>query len=589
MALVKNDLFGVIKEVVDQGNRIGTLTNLDPDVPAIERESLVDAFNWLKNKDYRKTQSDLYAKFYRMIRKGEPVKICFLGDSMTYGQDSNSPDKRPIDNTVLPDGSRHVQTRASITYPEAVQNNLNKTYGVNKVTVLNRGYSGDGTKKAYERWITSSGANMTAINFGVNDSRASWVEYNGDIPTFLKYYRKLIERELDWGSAVIILTPPKMKLPNEIDVYTFSNAVYALAAEYGIPVVDTDEFTANHDASCYSDGTHMSGKGYNIYGAKLSSIFVGEGAHKLNRVYSGSKLLVRPTLDNIVYNGASLRSESGAFTPPEDSMSGGLVANIPTGGSVTYSFYTCTDDVVIVPVYYKGVNSVLSVELDYGVEQSYYSLGKGYKEDLTDLRGKPSGIALNDYKNNETYSLSVAKEIDPKRMIHVAKKGWHTLRLHVVSGVDVVLNGLEFIDYQLLKSIISIKNGSVNPFYKFTTHNAYTDKEDVLTSDIDIAMINKSLGLNLEQFDYWKSVPFKITVINFDESIFEYIIHPGGLAGSGGWKLGIDVKEIKVTSTPNTANQRKIKSISYNGDTKILTVNWSGATTRATSVIVSKI
>lgn len=86
------------------------------------------------------------AQFLRNLRKGSPVTIACMGDSMTYGHDTTSSDKRNADTTPCDDGSKHSFTRASITYPEALQKYLNKIYS-NNVTVINRGYSGDYVKK----------------------------------------------------------------------------------------------------------------------------------------------------------------------------------------------------------------------------------------------------------------------------------------------------------------------------------------------------------------------------------------------------------------------------------------------------------
>ena len=58
--------------------------------------------------------------------------------------------------------------------------------------------------------------------YGTNDSRASYVpvEYRGNIEEYLKWYEQAIIREILWGKAVVIFTPPKLQSFGDLeDVY----------------------------------------------------------------------------------------------------------------------------------------------------------------------------------------------------------------------------------------------------------------------------------------------------------------------------------------------------------------------------------
>ncbi|MGG0326748.1 SGNH/GDSL hydrolase family protein, partial [Bacillus mycoides] len=476
------------------------------------------------------------------------------------------------------------------TYPESLQNFLNQVYN-NKVTVINRGYSGDGTKAAYNRWITSSEANLTTINLGVNDSRASWVDYAGNLVEFLKYYRKLIERELDWNSAVIILLPPKMKNSADINVSTFANALYDLGSEYGINVIETDIFLANYSADIYSDDTHLNGKGYEIYGAKLSSLFVGEGAHKPMKVSDGTTLLTRKTIDNIVFiNNAFAISSEFSPTPDEIQTGKGIHLDLTDKGSVIYSFYCEQEDTVLIPSLYANDNTIsFDLTLDFGVEQPRYSIDWGNNQIsrapsvVNFPRGSFTGQNKTIFSSYYINSLSAP-------YIRIPTKGWHTVKITANRPKGVSLfYGLNFLSYDSFETKVNgVLEASVRTgYYKFHTHTAHDSGADVLNSIISLSDITTALKLNLDTSLYWKNIPLKLTVYNYDQNVLEYVFIMGGTNDSYGHVFGKDVRETKILATPNASLIRACTGFAYDKTTKQLTFNWSGATTRASTCTIT--
>lgn len=419
-----------------------------------------------KKLSYPDKQSFLYAQFYRNLRKGNPVIIETNGDSMTYGQDTTSADIRTAPTEPLPNGSTHTFTRASVTYPEALSEYLNQVYP-SQVTVINRGYSGDTTKLAYNRWITSSGANMTLMCFGINDSRAG--ETPGDLSVFLEYYRKLIERALDRDSAVIILSPFKMKSSIETDVDTFSNAIYALGNEYGIPVIATEGFLANYGADVYSDATHYTAKGYRIMGARIASLFVGQGAHKPTKVSDGSTLLTRPSIDNIKFGtGASIAHNAGYPTPSERALNNGIAVEMANAGEVYYSFYAESNDMVIIPgLYATDAATSFDLTLDFGIEQPDYSndFRVGYAS--ADFANRPASVVNLPKsafigKSGTVYHSSFLTSL-PNPCLFIATTGWHTLKIKANKTTGATtLYGIDFYNYETLKLIAESRPISSN-------------------------------------------------------------------------------------------------------------------------------
>lgn len=400
---------------------------------------------------YTPSATELLNEFFRKVRFGESVKIVCMGDSLTYGYDIESLDKRPPDPNPTPNGSVHIRERASITYPEALERFLNTVYD-NKVTVINRGYSGDTTQSSYPRWNENPNSDVTMIMFGSNDSRL-----DVGVENFLMWYRKIIEREISWGSGVILLTPPRRR-KDDIRNAVYGNAIYQLGEEYGCPVVDMSEMTSNISADSFSDSSHFNGSGYNYIGARLSSIFIGGGIVNPVKVNNGQSLSAREYVDGIKYvSNSFIASTSGYPTPDEDVPGSGLAALLNEGGKVIYSFYTEVDDLLIYPSMYFSSDSPVKFTLDFGLKSqavsNYYMFGEGADANdrhvpttveytISDANWRPS--------RNVFYIQGVGSLEDKK--IHVPRKGWHTL---TIEGEGVRIHALDFITYRDMRTVVN--------------------------------------------------------------------------------------------------------------------------------------
>ena len=408
-------------------------------------------------------QNIYMANFLRNLRNGSPVTIACMGDSMTYGHDVNSEDKRSADTTPCDNGSRHSFTRASITYPESLQKYLNKIYK-NNVTVINRGYSGDYVKKGMERWNKKHNANLTIIMYGTNDSRADYVpeEYRGNIDEYLKWYEQAIIREILWGKAVVIFTPPKLQSFGDLDVDTFANGLIQLCKKYNVPYIDTELFTINYN-NINSDGVHFNGVGYEIFGMKSASVFVSENLLKPQYVKGGTKLLNRQTVDNFVVNGTySYSATSGAYTPSELNNTGGSVLNLNPGSSITYSFYCEEDDMFVIPYIYTGADKI-KISLDFGLKAPENSIDASIGKGATPLDNNKSSL---EFTNSGTLLINKDEVFtNGVECLRIPTKGWHTLTLtneHSQStGGTLVINGIEFMNYDVFASYVNI-----NKYYK---------------------------------------------------------------------------------------------------------------------------
>ena len=437
--------------------------------------------------DTTRRQAYLYGDFMRKLRTGTAVTINALGDSTTYGYDAVSADKVAPPAEPAPDGSVHTVTRSPIPWPAAMQTNLEEVYGAGKVTVINRGFSGDTTKTSFDKWITSSGAGLTLISLGINDANQ-----NVGVQAYIDSFEKLILREInDYGAAVVILTPFKQQTYNPSrTIDTYRAALNSLATKYGIPLIDAETWLAGYGPDVFSDGTHMNTKGYGIVGARAAALFIGEGPANVFPVSHGSRLSTRPTLDNITYGPGSTMANTGngAGTPGEGNTAGtgGVYANL-SNSSVYYSFYTATADLMVSVAYGIFNPATFTATLDFGVEQPDNILDEMLGESLSFSNRAPSS-----WSHVSTATVNMTKA-DQRyvRMLRVATPGWHTLRLTASGSAAVRVLALEFLSQRTFqppstRTTLTLTTGTANysPTYGFVGPEVTLDGGVGITSPV---------------------------------------------------------------------------------------------------------
>lgn len=584
------DALNALGDATDLAKKVQNNTTQLNDIANIKLVKDIPSTDYVQGQliggDFIRTRQIInYADFFRKLRKKESVQICCMGDSLTNGQDTVSADVRPVasDPTRVSGEATSSQTIASVTYPEALRNRLRTVYG-EQVNVINRGYSGDWVKAGYTRYNTKHDSDLTIIMYGTNDSRASWVpeDIRGNLEEYIYWYEQLIVREILWGKAVIIMKPPKLLSASDLDVDIFRNALDALGEKYCIPVIDTEEFTANYSNSIYCDTTHFNGMGYSIFASRVAALLIGEGAFNPKKIMDGSKLLTRPTIDNIVYmGGAYFDTDTGVDTPNENNSAKGIVARIPAGGSIIYSFYVEEDDLVALPYAYLVSGGTFKLELDFGVTQAQNSLDGALYLDRTT---PDSTVQYTSYSNAGLYNKSKILD-DNLSILRIVGKGWHTLRISSVDNTTV-FSGLEFIAYEDVKQYKDInKLNTKQGFYYGLTHSSYSATPEVVTETrIKVSTLLEHLGRTdiLTTNEYWKHPPFKITVFNYGQSIIEYMFCCGSLGdGANSFFCG----EISRKNIATTPTERTISNIIFDSITQEIVITWDGANRVANFVI----
>lgn len=573
-------LKGAIAEHTSQMNDMASV-KLVEDIPSTDY-----VLGQLIGGDFIRTRQIInYANFFRKLRKKETIQICCMGDSLTNGQDTVSSNSRPAtDDPTRVDGEpTSSQTIASITYPEALRNRLRTVYG-EQVNVVNRGYSGDWVKAGYTRYNTKHDSDLTIIMYGTNDSRASWVpgDIRGSLEQYIYWYEQLIVREILWGKAVIILKPPKLLSASDIDVDTFRNALDALGEKYCIPIIDAEEFTTNYSSSIYCDDNHFNGIGYSIFASRVASLLIGEGCFNPKFISGGSKLLTRPTLDNIVYfDGAYFDTDLGVDTPNENNSTKGIISRIPAGGSIIYSFYTEEDDLIVLPYAYLVSGGTFKLELDFGVQQAQNSLDGAL---YTSISATDSTVQYTSYSTTGAYNKSKILD-NGLSYLRIVGKGWHTLRITSVDN-STVFSGLEFLSYEDVRQHNDInKLNTKQGFYYSLTHNSYSATPEVITETrIKVSTLLSYLGRTdiLTSNEYWKHPPFKITVFNYSQSIIEYMFCCGSLGDGANSYFAGEIGRKNIASNPS---ERTITNITLDASKQEFVITWGGSNRVANFVI----
>lgn len=524
---------GIKEEVSNLSSQLDKIINLKL---LMDVDSTSYKINDIISVDKITRLQNLYmAQFLRNLRKGSPVTIACMGDSLTYGHDTTSSDKRNADTTPCDDGSKHSFTRASITYPEALQKYLNKIYS-NNVTVINRGYSGDYVKKGIDRWNKKHGANLTIIMYATNDSRASYVpeQYRGNIEEFLKWYEQAIIREILWGKSVVVFSPPKLQSFGDLDIDTFANGLIQLCKKYNVPYVDSELFTINYN-NINSDGVHFNGVGYEIFGMKSASVFVAENLLKPQYVKGGTKLLNRQTIDSFVVNGTySYNSTSGAYTPSELNNTGGSVLNLNPGSSITYSFYCEEDDMFVIPYIYT-ISDKIKISLDYGLKASENSLDASIGKGATPLDKNKSVIEI---INEDVLLINKDKVFtNGVECLRIPTKGWHTLTIsndhRQSTDGTLVINGIEFMNYDVYASYVNINKYYKQNYLKYTSHSILGSTDSV--SEMRIKPLDY---LKLHPFyylantEYWRNPPLELVITDYLKGSIIYTFTIGNSSGT---------------------------------------------------------
>ena len=559
----------IMKELQDDGYfdslvNVTLIEQLRTELTTLLNQTITDFTTRLDNFDsqldnilnkklkFKEMQNNALVKAYKKILANELFSICCYGDSLTYGTDNWSEDRITPATTPIPNGSVHTETRGSKQYPSVLEEKLNSVYGSGKVSVINRGYGGDYVESALSRWLPKThpaGTDICIMGYGTNDSRSPNCPYAGDVEKFLKYYRELIEIELLNGSAVVLLTPPKMRQGDDVNVQSFDLAVQHLAKEYNIPLIIGDELLSNYDVSYMSDRTHPNGKGYEIMGTIIASCFIGNGIFDKIKVSDNSTLLTRKQIDSIFFNSNVAKISSQYYeTPQEIELSKGIAIQLTAGNKATYSFYAEKELIVIPCLNINYEDSIAKLTLDFGVNQpsKSFTTYPDYKYNVQNRDILPSTVQYNKAGTGSASRIFL-KEIIKNNLdkLTISKKGWHTITIEAV-GNRISLAGLLFLPIEYFE-FLSKYGGNIDGPISLT--GGINSLESIIVGD-DLTTAYKSVGV--KRILNSKKYRISCGVVNKND---------GGAFGLALNEDGTDIARLDIDKTTVAFNEDNTKDL----------------------------
>ena len=309
---------------------------------------------------YKSKQALNISRFQQDLHTTNETVIGCIGDSLTYGLDEVSSNKRS--STADPtDMGMSANTISSCTYPEILRACLTEVYGKN-FWVKKLAVGGDTLTSALERYKTNPNVKIAIMMFGTNDS---YREEN--VNTFIKNYFELIKRFLNWGSAVVLMTPPKKVDYSEIqDIH--AEAVITLGKMLNIPVIDTRELFDGYPLNdLTTDYVHFKPEMYYLLGAKLASLFIlkrnlneplclESGKHLYADIQNNNSFILNNT--NQSYNKEATFNFGVGKT-----ISNGTSCILNKNGKLYFSF-KANKDVVLIPLF-KSTNGNCVIEVNF--------------------------------------------------------------------------------------------------------------------------------------------------------------------------------------------------------------------------------
>lgn len=411
--------------------------------------------------------------------EGTQLEVCFMGDSVLYGY-LNTSDPEGIEEDCLVDnglswsvrftGGASKPKRNAIRIHDGFQSAMNAVYGANKITIKKRLYSGYCAKWASREYYATN-SDLIIINYGINDAIGAWVNeddnYMGDINAYIGYMRIIIERELDAGTAVVLMTPVRETMmfdhggtadkdPDDTNNRTlidaYEQATKQLAQEYNIPVIDGNLVTRNLDNYYGIDFCHFDSNNNLAIGYRMASYFIGQSPLFPVEIQSGDYLGVNPQFDNMNISGATQFSRSTYSPNPcyimanenlaypvtdPDWKTKGVQVTVQGTGSITWSFYCPIDGMVVIPsVYTTTADQGVQMQLDFGGQQGKWAnmwnaVGANATPDRTYL--EPSTVTIPNTMmtalgEGKAYGLHML-QYDDQPVLKITSKGWHTISL----------------------------------------------------------------------------------------------------------------------------------------------------------------
>lgn len=222
------------------------------------------------------------------LRAGTATTFAFEGDSLPYGQKASGD----------PDGSIAAingasQLRVETPLPETFAQVLALFYS-SSITFENRGYPGDRTDEWLARWGASSVADVTFINYCLNDA-SNYGGHSGPntIAVYEANLRSIISSRQTSGSFVILILPMASDgSAQRINEKIFRSKMQAVAEDMGCPWIDSFEVFQPRGL-VRADGIHLRARDQAEMAMSCAAMFHPQ-SNMVPVVSPGKRVLLRP-------------------------------------------------------------------------------------------------------------------------------------------------------------------------------------------------------------------------------------------------------------------------------------------------------
>lgn len=462
-----------------------------------QEEGIAEAHRRLS---FRERQTLNMGNALKKLRTNSPTSIAWWGDSVFWGfwtvtegfvQGTEENGEGDYFNDVFTDDygnecnyGQYGMYACTRRIPTVCTEMLNAVYE-GQVSAIRKIWTGTTAQDAPTHWKASKG-DFAIFNFGINDAMGGHIttDYRGHVDKFIDAYRALIEREIENGSAVIILSPFKQAMvargedtSNDIDDRTlidvYEQITKDLAAEYACPWIDGNLMTKNLGNAGSIDFTHFTKEYNEAIGARIASIFIGQSPKSEKLIANGTYLSVRPQLDNvnfltntkIAYDAHSPNLATGIATPDLNSTTiqrgEGVQVDIVTDKDmIVWSFYSPQDSMVAIPALKFDTAGSVDMVLDFGLSKeefcNYHYLDEANIGQANPHSVMPSRItiATDSAKVIGRHSITEAQ----KPVLIIPSEGWHTISISrtKLAEAGAHVYGLHFIDYETYKLTLKL-------------------------------------------------------------------------------------------------------------------------------------
>lgn len=494
----------------------------------------------------------LYGKFLHKCRVGDAVKIATFGDSTVFCQGTvGKADSvnRIGDPTNFGDGSTYNNWQLITPWPTIMQSHIASAYGIT-VNLENRGYSGDSVYQVVQRHITPTGADLATLMIGINDcayATSNHTVTNGvltaagyNLDAFSTGLKQVLIRETLRGVAMVLQTCVAQASNvgfdgtiNSGNILTeaYNDVIRAVGKDFCIPVIETESdmlasypiyprviLPSGEQAGITHDGVHFDPYGANIIASRLLACFTGKSLIAADRVSAGSKQLANYFQSSVTSN-AVLSNSANSTAPYYLDQTNPQSINLTAGQFVYFSFYAETDDLIAHPSGSISNGGVTTIELDLSVQQPEFRLDtpSGQQSDSNRAGSRP--------ESSKTIEGSASQSTFGKRGaalkgIHVATRGWHTIKVTCAAGTAEVY-GLQFSGQDSFTP-----SGVFIDEYLLSGTLGNSGQQVAYTSDSDYEDITVDFRANVNGSLFW--VKARLTKIGTTYSA-EYIAQSSGL------------------------------------------------------------